>query len=128
MVAVMGGQGCGGIFASVVNLVTLAVMDSPTSAAFVFFLLATRFTVAALYLYARIMPSHDLYKKYVLNTSDGNDQNGNIVSNRDEKLEEEAKLVSETTSPTSEKSEITFIQFIKSDLWPYMIRFISFCR
>ena len=28
MVAVMGGQGCGGIFACIVNIVTLAAFDS----------------------------------------------------------------------------------------------------
>ena len=65
MVAVMGGQGCGGIFASIVNLVTLGIMDNPTSAAFVFFLLATIFTVVALYLYVRILPNNPLYKQYV---------------------------------------------------------------
>ena len=50
------------------------------------------------------------------------DKNGNIVTNRDEKPEEETKLVSESTSPATEKNEITFIEFIKTTLWPYMVR------
>ena len=50
------------------------------------------------------------------------DNNGNIVTNRDEKPEEEAKLVSESTSPATEKNEITFMEFIKTTLWPYMVR------
>ena len=50
------------------------------------------------------------------------EKNGNIVTNRDEKPEEEAKLVSESTSPATEKNEITFMQFIKTTLWPYMVR------
>ena len=50
------------------------------------------------------------------------DKNGNIVTNRDEKPEEEAKLVSESTSPATEKNEITFMEFIKTTLWPYMVR------
>ena len=50
------------------------------------------------------------------------DKNGNIVTNRDEKPEEEAKLVSESTSPATEKNEITFMKFIKTTLWPYMVR------
>ena len=61
MVAVMGGQGFGGLFASLINLATLAVMDSAQSAAFIFFILAMLFTIFICYLYVVVLAKNEVF-------------------------------------------------------------------
>lgn len=104
MGAVMGGQGCGGIFACVVNLITLAIFDNPLDSAFVFFLLAIVFTLFGIFMFLRIVRL-PLYIQHVDADEKSTDSNAFAVEN-------EAMLDDEN---------ITFGQFMKTTLWPYML-------
>jgi len=112
IVAVMSGQGFGGIFASVLNLITLSAFESPIDAAFVFFLLAIVYTAVALYLFCAML-KNELYQTYVNKKTEPVDEQS--PSNRDE----ETKLMNKDTE--AEADQLTFRQFIQSTLWPYML-------
>ncbi|CAG5095099.1 Oidioi.mRNA.OKI2018_I69.XSR.g14032.t1.cds [Oikopleura dioica] len=105
MGAVMGGQGCGGIFACVVNLLTLGLFDDPLESAFIFFLLAIVFTLFGIFMFLRII-RHPLYIQHV---HDGDQKS---MDSNAENVENEAML---------SDANITFGDFVKTTLWPYML-------
>jgi len=117
IVAVMSGQGFGGIFASVLNLITLSAFESPVDAAFVFFLLAIIYTAFALYLFCS-MRKNELYLTYVNKLPEQA-----AVATSPSSREEETKLMSKEGVKTGDDDleKITFGKFIQTTLWPYML-------
>merc|ERR1711935_1016806 len=111
IVAVMSGQGFGGIFASVLNLITLSAFESPVDAAFVFFLLAIIYTAFALYLFCS-MRKNELYLTYVNKLPEQA-----AVATSPSSREEETKLMKEGVKTGDDDSEkITFGKFIQTTL------------
>ena len=104
MVAVVSGQGFGGLFASVLNLATLAVMNSAQSAAFIFFILAMVFTIFICYLFMVDLAKNELY---ISNTNEISDVNEKLVKSKE---------------VNDFNSDMSIVQLIKAYLWPYMIR------
>ena len=102
MVAVMSGQGFGGLMASSINLVTLAVMDSE-SAAFLFFLLAFLFTGFILFLYNRFGAENEIYRLFA------------------NKLPEEHEKLAQSYQDSN--PDMKLMKLIGIHLWPYMLRF-----
>jgi len=118
MTAVMGGQGCGGIFACVVNLATLAGFSSALDSAFVFFLIAIIFIIFSLFLYLR-MPKNDIYRKYIVDKTKNNDGVPAEDDSTDPMLDE--KSSDNNNNGNSEEDLISFTDFMKTTLWPYML-------
>ena len=108
MVAVMGGQGFGGLFASLINLATLAVMDSAQSAAFIFFILAMLFTAFIWYLYVYVLAKNEVF---IANTLEPSGSNEKLVQSKDS---------------NDFNSDMSILKLIKAYLWPYMIRYPNF--
>ena len=103
MVAVMSGQGFGGLVASCINLVTLAMTDSAESAAFIFFLLAFLFTGFILFLYNRFGAENEIYRSFA-----------NKLPDEHEKLAQ---------SNQDSNPDMKLMKLIRIHLWPYMLRF-----
>ena len=111
MIAVMSGQGCGGLLASIINLITLASMDSSHSAAFVFFSLAAMFSIIMFYLYYNVLKKSELFCRHTSEIA--------TIEHNSHKL---VNLDDQNENTHLQSANIDIFGLIKTHLWPYMLR------